>query len=120
MMNRAVAVLILSAVVLGSVLWTTGQPRVIADNDSVKIVTRGRSVDIYDVSGDHTYHFKCVHVRRSEAPVKRYTAIETDTVRIDIVPCGGLEISVDGKCYKITPKEGRFVQWLKRCQMKNS
>lgn len=120
MMNRVVAVLILSAAVLGSVLWITGQPRVIADNDSVKIVARGRSVDIYDVSGDQTYHFRRVHVRRPEAPAKRYTAIETDTIKIDVVPRGGIEISVDGKCYKITPKEGRFLEWLRKCQMKNS
>ena len=114
------AVIILAVAALGCVLWSISQPRVITDTESVRIVAQGRSIAVYDRLGGQEYHFRLIHVRRSNAPTDARTAVQTPTIKIELIPGGGLIVESGGSVYRITPKAGRCEEWLRKLQMKNS
>ena len=114
------AVIILAAAALACMSWSISKPRVITDADSVRIVAQGRSVAVYDRLDDQEYHFRLARARRSDAPTEARTAVQTPTIKIELIPGGGLIVESDGSVYRITPKAGRCEGWLKRFQMKSS
>lgn len=121
MKDKMAAVFLLAAVVLlGCVLWSISQPRVITDTDNVRIVVQGRSIAVYDRLSEQEYHFRLVRVRLSDAPTEARTAVQTPTIKIELIPGGGLIVESDGSVYRITPKAGRCEGWLKRFQTKSS
>ena len=116
---KIAALIALAVAVLGCVLWSISQPRVITDTDGVKVVAQGHAVAVYDLLSGREYHFRRVHVRRSDAPTEARTAVQTPTIKIELIP-GGLIVESNGSVYRITPKAGRCEEWLKRFQMKSS
>ena len=102
----AVVFLLAAVVLLGCVLWNISQPRVITDTDGVKVVAQGHAVAVYDLLSGREYHFRRVHVRRSDAPTEARTAVQTPTIKIELIPGGGLIVESDGSVYRITPKKG--------------
>jgi len=122
MRGKMAVVFLFAAVVLllGCVLWSISQPRVVTDTNSVRIIAHGRSIAVYDRLGEQEYHFRLARVRRSDAPTAARTAVQTPTIKIELIPGGGLIVESDGSVYQITPKAGRCEEWLKRFQMKNS
>ena len=113
------AVIILAVAALACVCWSIAKPRMITDTNSVRITVQGRAIAVYDRLGEQEYHFRLIHVRRSDAPTEARTAVQTPTIKIELKP-GGLIVESDGSVYRITPKAGRCEEWLKRFQMKNS
>lgn len=105
--NKITAVLILAGMLLFGVLWSISQPRAIVDAESVRIVTQGRSIAVYDLLSGQDYHFRIAHARRSDAPTEPQTAVHTPTIKIELIPGGGLSVESDGSVYRITPKAGR-------------
>lgn len=118
--KMAVVFLLAAVVLLGCVLWNISQPRVITDTDGVKVVAQGHAVAVYDLLSGREYHFRRVHVRRSDAPTEARTAVQTPTIKIELIPGGGLIVESDGSVYRITPKAGRCEEWLRKLQMKSS
>ena len=114
------AVIILATAALACVFWSIAKPRVITDTDCVRIVAQERSIAVYDRLGEQEYHFRLVRVRRSDAPTEARTAVQTPTIKIELIPGGGLIVESDGSVYRITPKAGRCEGWLKRFQTKSS
>lgn len=122
-MRDRMAVVFLLAVgvlLLGCVLWSISQPRVVTDTNSVRIIAHGRSIAVYDRLGEQEYHFRRVYVCRSDAPTEARTAVQTPTIKIELIPGGGLIVESDGSVYRITPKAGRCEEWLRKLQMKSS
>jgi hypothetical protein len=117
---KIAAVIVLAVAVLACVFWSISKPRVITDTDSAKIVAQGRSIAVYDCLGEQEYHFRLVRVRRSDTPTAARTAVQTPTIKIELIPGGGLIVESYGSVYRITPKAGRCEEWLKRFQMKSS
>lgn len=115
-----VFLLAVGVLLLGCVLWSISQPRVITDTDSVRIVVQGRSIAVYDCLGEQEYHFQLVRVRRSDAPTEARTAVQTPTIKLELIPGGGFSVESDGSVYRITPKAGRCEEWLRKLQMKSS
>lgn len=105
--------------VLSFLSWSLSQPHTLIDSNSLEIVSSGHLLTVSDRLSGQEYQFKRVHIRRSDALTAPYTAIESGTIRIDIVPGGCLKIESDGSVYLITPKMWRFEQWLKKLQMNN-
>lgn len=117
--KMAVVSLLAAVVLLGCVLWNISQPRVITETDNIRIVAQGRSIAVYDRLSEQEYHFRLVRVRRSDAPTKARAAVQTPTIKIELIP-GGLIVESDGSVYRITPKAGRCERWQKKYQTKNS
>lgn len=113
------AVIILATAVLACVFWSIAKPRVITDTNCVRIVAQERSIAVYDRLGEQEYHFRLVRVRRSDAPTEARTAVQTPTIKIELIPGGGLIVESDGSVYRITPKAGRCEEWLRKLQTKN-
>ena len=114
------AVIILATAVLACVFWSIAKPQVITDTNCVRIVAQERSIAVYDRLGEQEYHFRLVRVRRSDAPTEARTAVQTPTIKIELIPGGGLIVESDRSVYRITPKQGRLLEWLRKLQMKSS
>lgn len=116
---KTAALCICLFLLLSIVFEYTVKPQEIVFAESVDIVRISRKIIIYDhLSGDK-YLFRIRRIKHSEAEETAKTAIETSTIKIDILPGGCLEIYSEGKVYQITPKAGRFREWLRKSQMKN-
>ncbi len=114
--KKAISFVFALVALLGCVLWSLPQARVLTDAESVRIVSQGHSVAVYDCLGEQEYHF---HLCHSDAPTVARMAVQTQTIKIDLLPGGGLIIESDGSVYRITPKAGRCGEWLRKLQMKN-
>lgn len=91
-----------------ALIYSTDKPQMLLAADTVEVIRQGHQITVLDKLTSRKYKFTSERKRRSEADQERYTAIKTDTIKIDILPGGGLEIISAGKGYKITPiRRGR-------------
>ncbi|MGN1102646.1 MAG: hypothetical protein ACI4RG_10675, partial [Huintestinicola sp.] len=74
-------------------VWYLIQPRTLIDTDTLQIVREGAKMTVYDLAGNEQYNFKSVRVKRSDGEAEPYTAINTDTISIDILPHAVLRIT---------------------------
>lgn len=65
------------------------------DNDYLKITRTGAITTITDKNSGEVYTLHSVHKRRTEAKTEPYTAVDTPTIKIIIIP-GGFQV-VSGK-----------------------
>lgn len=96
------------------------QPQELVSAESVEVVRIGRKITVYDRLSGSEYHFSICRTKRTEAEKTAKTAVQTPTIRIEIIPGGGLLIESDGTVYEATPKAGRCERWQKKYQTKNS
>ena len=64
------------------------EPQTLYESDSVQVVREGNRTTVYDLLTADEYNFRSVRVRRSESVSEPLTTIDTDTIRIDIIPSG--------------------------------
>ena len=57
-------------------------------SNSVEIVREGNKTAVYDLLADKEYSFRSVRVKRSEGVLEPYTTVDTDTIKIEIIPSG--------------------------------
>lgn len=88
-----------------ALIYSTDKPQMILAADTVEVIRQGQQITVLDKLTNREYKFTSERKRRSEVAQERYTAIDTETMRIDILPGGGLEIISSGNSYKITPKK---------------
>lgn len=69
-------------------------PKSLYKSDTVEVVRNGNKTAVYDVAADKEYNYITKRVKRSEAITEPYTTVDTDTIKIDIIPSG---LSVYGK-----------------------
>lgn len=80
--------LLLVAVCLMCFSACDNEPKILYQSESVEVVREGNITLVSDLVADKEYSFRSVRVKRSESVLEPHTAIETDTIKIEIIPSG--------------------------------
>lgn len=81
-------ILLLCVCCLCSGCGRTSAPKSLYKSDTVEVVRNGNKTAVYDVAADKEYNYITKRVKRSEAITEPYTTVDTDTIKIDIIPSG--------------------------------
>ena len=87
-LKNKVAFVLLLSMCLMLFAGCNNEPKMLYQSDSVEIVREGNKTAVYDLLADKEYSFRSVRVKRSESVLEPHTAIETDTIKIEIIPSG--------------------------------
>ncbi len=63
-------------------------PETLYQSDNIQVVRSGTKTAVLDLVSDKEYNYTTRLVKRSEAVKEPYTTVDTDTVKIDIIPHG--------------------------------
>lgn len=74
--------------------------RVLYDGDTMKITRTGAITTITDKDGGEVYTLHRVHQKRSEAKTEPYTAVDTPSMTITILP-GGFRVESGNTTYTL-------------------
>ena len=85
---QKIACCLLVAVCLMCFSACDNEPRILYQSESVEVVREGNITLVSDLVADKEYSFHSVRVKRSESVLEPHTAIETDTIKIEIIPSG--------------------------------
>lgn len=66
----------------------TSAPKSLYKSDTVEVVRNGNKTAVYDLTADKEYNYITKRVKRSKAITEPYTTVDTDTIKIDIIPSG--------------------------------
>ena len=87
-MKNKVAFVLLLSMCLMLFAGCNNEPKTLYQSDSVTIEREGNITLVSDLVADKEYSFRSVRVKRSESVLEPHTAIETDTIKIEIIPSG--------------------------------
>ena len=87
-MKSKIAFALLVCVCLMLFAGCNNEPEILYQSDSVTIAREGNITLVSDLVADKEYSFRSVRVKRSESVLEPHTAIETDTIKIEIIPSG--------------------------------
>ena len=87
-MKSKIAFALLVCVCLMLFAGCNDEPKTLYQSDSVTITREGNITLVSDLVADKEYSFRSVRVKRSESVLEPHTAIETDTIKIEIIPSG--------------------------------
>ena len=87
-MKSKIAFALLVSVCLMLFAGYNNEPKILYQSDSVTITREGNITLVSDLVADKEYSFRSVRVKRSESVLEPHTAIETDTIKIEIIPSG--------------------------------
>lgn len=87
-MKSKIAFALLVCVCLMLFAGCNNEPKTLYQSDSVTITREGNITLVSDLVADKEYSFRSVRVKRSESVLEPHTAIETDTIKIEIIPSG--------------------------------
>ena len=87
-MKSKIAFAVLVSVCLMLFAGCNNEPKTLYQSDSVEIVREGNKTAVYDLLTDKEYSFRSVRVKRSESVSEPYTTVDTDTIKIEIIPLG--------------------------------
>ncbi len=68
------------------------EQKVLYRSNSVEVIREGNKTAVYDLLTDNEYNYKTVRVKRSDGVVEAYTAVDTDTIKIEVLPSATLRI----------------------------
>lgn len=85
---QIIACCLLVAVCLVCFSACDNEPKILYQSESVEVVREGNITLVSDLVADKEYSFRSVRVKRSESVLEPHTAIETDTIKIEIIPSG--------------------------------
>lgn len=85
---QKIACCLLVAVCLMLFAGCNNEPKTLYQSESVEVVREGNITLVSDLVADKEYSFRSVRVKRSESVLEPHTAIETDTIKIEIIPSG--------------------------------
>lgn len=85
---QKIACCLLVAVCLVCFSACDNEPKILYQSESVEVVREGNITLVSDLIADKEYSFRSVRVKRSESVLEPHTAIETDTIKIEIIPSG--------------------------------
>ena len=63
-------------------------PKSLYKSDTVEVVRNGNKTAVFDLIADKKYNYITRLVKRSEAITEPYTTVDTDTIKIEIIPSG--------------------------------
>ena len=87
-MKNKVAFVLLLSMCLMLFAGCNNEPKMLYQSNSVEIVREGNKTAVYDLVADKEYSFRSVRVKRSEGVSEPYTTVDTDTIKIEIIPSG--------------------------------
>ena len=87
-MKSKIAFALLVCVCLMLFAGCNNEPKILYQSESVEVVREGNITLVSDLIADKEYSFRSVRVKRSESVLEPHTAIETDTIKIEIIPSG--------------------------------
>lgn len=87
-MKNKVILSVLLVVCLMLFSGCNNEPKTLYQSESVEVVRNGNITTVFDLVTAEEYSFHSVRVKRSEAITEPYTPIDTDTIKIDIIPSG--------------------------------
>ena len=87
-MKNKIAFILLLSMCLMLLAGCGNKQKTLYQSDSVLIVREGVITTVYDLEAEQEYTFRSVRVKRSEGVSEPHTAIETNTIKIEIIPSG--------------------------------
>lgn len=87
-MKNKVAFVLLLSMCLMLFAGCNNEPKMLYQSDGVTITREGNITLVSDLVADREYSFRSVRVKRSKSVLEPHTAIETDTIKIEIIPSG--------------------------------
>lgn len=87
-MKSKIAFALLVCVCLMLFAGCNDEPKTLYQSDSVTITPEGNITLVSDLVADKEYYFRSVRVKRSESVSEPYTTVDTDTIKIEIIPSG--------------------------------
>ena len=94
-MKTKICCVLILLMVLSLLAGCSQREILLLDNDHLTITRTGAETTITDKLSGEVYTLHSVHKRHTEAKTKPYTAVDTPTIKIIIIP-GGFEV-VSGK-----------------------
>ena len=85
---QKIACCLLVAVCLMCISACDNEARILYQSDSVTIEREGNITLVSDLVADKEYSFRSVRVKRSESVSEPYTTVDTETIKIEIIPSG--------------------------------
>ena len=85
---QKIACCLLVAVCLMCFSACNNEPKILYQSESVEVVREGNITLVSDLVADKEYSFRSVRVKRSESVSEPYTTVDTDTIKIEIIPSG--------------------------------
>ena len=87
-MKSKIAFVLLVCVCLMLFAGCNNEPKTLYQSDSVTITREGNITLVSDLVADKEYSFRSVRVKRSESVFEPYTTVDTETIKIEIIPSG--------------------------------
>ena len=87
-MKNKVAFVLLLSMCLMLFAGCNNEPKMLYHSNSVEIVREGNKTAVYDLLADEEYDYTTKRVKRSEGVSESYTTVDTDTIKIQIIPSG--------------------------------
>ena len=87
-MKNKVAFVLLLSMCLMLFAGCNNEPKILYQSENVEVIRNGNITLVSDLIVDKEYSFRSVRVKRSESVLEPHTAIETDTIKIEIIPSG--------------------------------
>ena len=87
-MKNKVAFVLLLSMCLMLFAGCNNEPKMLYQSNSVEIVREGNKTAVYDILADKEYNYITKRVKRSKAITEPYTTVDTDTIKIEIIPSG--------------------------------
>ena len=91
MNNKTALVLLLCLCVLVFAGCST-EPKVLYQSESLEVIREGVITTVYDLEADEQYTFRTVRVKRGEGVSVANTAVDTSTVKVEVLPSATLRI----------------------------
>ena len=87
-MKSKIAFAVLVSVCLMLFAGCNNESKMIYQSESVEVIREGNKTAVYDLLADKEYSFRSVRVKHSESVFEPYTTVDTDTIKIEIIPSG--------------------------------
>lgn len=108
-MKRAITIFLLSVLCITLFAGCNNTPKTLYQSKSVIITREGVKTTVSDLLSGNEYIYTTKKVKRTEAPVEARTSIDTDTIKIEVIP-SGLRVydKAEEKAVEITHQRGRI------------
>lgn len=87
-MKNKVAFVLLLSMCLMLFAGCNNEPKTLYQSESVEVVREGNKTAVYDLLADKEYNYITKRVKRLEGILEPYTTVDTDTIKIEIIPSG--------------------------------
>ena len=87
-LKNKVAFVLLLSMCLMLFAGCNNEPKMLYQSNSVEIVREGNKMAVYDLLADKEYNYITKRVKRSEGILEPYTTVDTNTIKIEIIPSG--------------------------------